>query len=136
MRTRSWEHFGGRDADLPGHRPAETELLEWAETNSFTPVQAQALLCTEQVYTLSARKKLELTREYCANAVQKYSNSRKRLTADEQHHMPSVGMLKVQLNPMHLLVQKAFFASKVKAPYRLCMHTVRLQHCPVATGVG
>ena len=114
MRKRSWEHFGGRDTDAIGHRPTEDELTQWAESKGFTPTQAQALLCTEQVYTVSARKKLELTREFSANAVQRYNSSRKRLAADEKDHTPTVGMLKVQLNPMHLLVQKAFLASKVR----------------------
>ena len=69
---------------------------------------------TDQVYSNTARKKLEFTREYNANAVQKYNNSRKQLTEEEKLHHPAVGMLKVQLIPLHLLVQKAFFASKAR----------------------
>ena len=92
----------------------EDELLQWAESKQFSPVQAQALLCSDQVYSNTARKKLEFTREYSANAVQKYNNSRKQLTEEEKLHTPAVSMLKVQLNPMHQLVEKAFFASKVR----------------------
>ena len=99
MRVCTWSTLV--DADSPGHRPAEEYLTQWAESKGFSPVQAQGLLCNEQVYTISARKKLELTKEYNANAGQKYNASRQQLSAAEQNHAPSVGMLKVQLNPMH-----------------------------------
>lgn len=113
MPLKTWQNFGGRDADQPGYRPAENDLQSWAAAENFTAEQAQAVLCSDDVYSASFRKRLEVPKELCAHAVQRHNKHRRSLSVSEQEQIPSVGMLKFFVNPMHLLVQVAYLAAKV-----------------------
>ena len=103
MAPDSWESFGGRLDGQERCVPLESDLLLWAEGRGFVPVQAQALLCDDKVYTPSYRKRLLIPHEFEPGAVQGYNKT----AADK------VTPLKVFLNPMHLLVQQAYFKDKV-----------------------
>lgn len=115
MPPRTWDHFGGRAEGQQGYRPSEDALNQFAEGAGFTSVQAQALLCSKDMYPASYRKRLELCKEVMASAVQKHNKLSKsrRLPGGEQQQV--VTMAKFQLNPMHLLVQQAYFSAKVSS---------------------
>ncbi len=53
-RKSSWEHFGGCKDGQQGVKPLEADLCLWAH-NKFTPVQAQAKLCHNNMYAATYR---------------------------------------------------------------------------------
>jgi hypothetical protein len=112
MPLRTWDHFGGLDGQQQGYRPAENDIKQWAQ--AFGPVQAQALLCNGDVYLPSYGETLTISKELMATAVQRYNRQKKGMPAGLlEQIIPKVNQLKFTLNPMHLLVQKAYFAYKV-----------------------
>lgn len=88
---------------------------QWADKKGFTSTQAQALVCSTDVYPASYRKRLEVPKELMATGVQKHNAVRKRAVADGQgtEGQPAVTMIKCFLNPMHLLVHQAYCVDKV-----------------------
>lgn len=112
MAPRSWDTFGGHVLEDGQQRyiPTESELEQWADKKGFNSTQAQALVCSTDVYPASYRKRLELAKELMANGVQKHNSNRKKAGAEGQ---PGVTMIKCFLNPMHLLVQQAYCVDKV-----------------------
>lgn len=108
-RKSSWEHFGGRKDDQQGVKILEADLCLWAH-NKFTPVQAQAKLCHNNMYAATYRCTMEVRKEFMPGIVQNYNKS-KQVTATGQ---PSkVSIFKGKLNPMHLSVQKEYLKDKV-----------------------
>ena len=105
MTTQSWQTFGGCQ-DSAGHFvPAETDLQQWANERSLSPMQAQALLCDSSLFANSFRAKLLLPHVFQPGLVQGYNKS--AAACDK------VTQFKVWLNPMHLMVQEAYFKAKV-----------------------
>ena len=104
MPLHSWDHFGGHNAEQGGKGFSEAVLKQWADDTGFSSVQAQANLCTEAVYASSYRRSLVFVKELMASAVQKYNKAAQS---------GKVSMIKLKVNPMHLLVQHAFCNSKV-----------------------
>lgn len=108
-RKSSWEHFGGRKDGQQGVKPLEADLCLWAY-NKFTPVQAQAKLCHNNMYAATYRSTMEVRKEFMPGIVQNYNKS-KQVTATGE---PSkVSIFKGKLNPMHLSVQKGYLKDKV-----------------------
>ena len=93
-----------------GYLPTESQLEEWANKAEFSSVQAQALVCSNDIYPASYRKRLEISKELMASGVQKHNANRKKASAEGQ---PAVTMIKFFVNPMHLLVQQAYCVDKV-----------------------
>ena len=106
MAPASWEIFRGREDDQPGSHPLESVLINWAEEHGLAPVQAQALLCDDKLYAPSYRKKLLHSRELEPEALQHFNKS----VPKEERATPA----KFFLNPMHLLVQQAYFKGTVR----------------------
>ena len=105
-----WEHFGGRKDGQQGNKPLESELIQWARERGFTPVQAQAKLCHEKLYARTYRSTTEIRKEFMPGMVQMHNRSRQSTATGE----PSkVSIFKGKLNPMHLLVQTAYYKDKV-----------------------
>ena len=96
--------------EQPGYIPTESQLEVWSSKAGFDSVQAQALLCSTDIYPASYRKRLEIAKELMASGVQKHNASRKKAGAEGQ---PAVTMIKFFMNPMHLLVQQAYCVDKV-----------------------
>jgi len=108
-RKSSWEHFGGRKDGQQGVKTLEADLCLWAH-NKFTPVQAQAKLCHNNMYAATYRSTMEVRKEFMPGIVQNYNKS-KQFTASGE---PSkVSIFKGKLNPMHLSVQKGYLKDKV-----------------------
>ncbi|DBA79818.1 TPA: hypothetical protein ACH3X1_008478 [Trebouxia sp. C0004] len=107
-RKSSWEHFGGRKDDQQGVKFLEADLCVWAH-NKFTPLQAQAKLCHNNMYAATYRSTMEVRKEFMPGIVQNYNKS-KQVTATGQ---PSkVSIFKGKLNPMHLSVHKDYLNDK------------------------
>ena len=125
MPPRTWDHFGGRAEGQQGYRPSEDELHQFAEEARFTPVQAQALLCSKDIYPASYRKRLELCKELMPSAAQKHNKQNKSRQLPGGKQQQAVTMAKFQLNPMHLLVHQAYFSAKVSSLFS-CHANTRL----------
>ena len=112
MAPRSCDTFGGQvlEDEQQGYLPTESQLEEWANKAEFSSVQAQALVCSNDIYPASYRKRLEISKELMASGVQKHNANRKKASAEGQ---PAVTMIKFFVNPMHLLVQQAYCVDKV-----------------------
>ena len=96
-RKSSWEHFGGRKDGQQGVKTLEADLCLWAH-NKFTPVQAQAKLCHNNMYAATYRSTMEVRKEFMPGIVQNYNKS-KQFTASGE---PSkVSIFKGKRNPMH-----------------------------------
>jgi len=105
MTPDSWDTFGGREDSQPGSNPQESLLTSWALQKGFVPVQAQALLCAEQLYAPSYRKRMLIPHELRPGLCQEFNKT----VAKAEKVTP----LKVFLNPMHLLVQQSYLQDKV-----------------------
>ena len=105
MAPDSWDTFGGREISSDPLAPQESVLLSWALQKGFEPVQAQALLCHEQLYAPSYRKRMLIPHEFRPGACQEYNKTVGKVE--------KVTPLKVFLNPMHLLVQQAYLEDQV-----------------------
>lgn len=107
---KSWEHFGGRQQGQQGTKPLESDLSKWALEKGFGPFQAQAKLCHDKLYARTYRSTMEVRKEFMPGLVQIFNRSR-QLNAPGKSSQVSI--LKCELNPMHLSVQKAYYKDKV-----------------------
>lgn len=109
MASHSWETFGGRKNAQPGCNPQESDLLSWALRKGFVPVQAQAKLCVNQEYAPSSRRRMLSVHDFWQGACQRYNKGTGKAN--------KISILKVFLNPMHLLVQQAYLEDMVGAAW-------------------
>ena len=106
--------------------PTESELEVWASKADFSSVQAQALVCSTDIYPASYRKRLEVPKELMASGVQKHNANSKKAGVEGQ---PAVTMIKCFMNPMHLLVQQAYCVDKVSLIIIQYTDHQLLRHC-------
>ena len=105
----SYDHFGGRAAGTTGNRPEESAIAAWASSQGFFSLQAQTFLVTKlpTLFPKTSLKTLSLKRSLYANDVNAYN---KELPPRHAKRITAFVML---INPMHLLVQHAFYKSQV-----------------------
>lgn len=128
----AWQTFGGREADQPGCKPLESDLLSWAdqEPRKFSPVQAQALLCSEAIFAQSYRKKLVIPAEWEPGEVRKYNKS---APVDEDGKSQTISVIKCSVSPMHLLVLRAYYKDKVNS--HTCEQPLMLEGTHVSSAI-
>ena len=109
----SYDHFGGRTSGTPGYRPEESQLVAWASSVSFSPIQAEAHLVSKlpDLFPKTSLKTpwLSLKKTLYSAHVKSHNKAcarqlEKKITA-----------LTMSINPMHLLVQHTFLKSQVVA---------------------
>lgn len=129
---KAYDHFGGRKPVQSGSAvPLEADLVNWA---SFSPAQAQAFLVSQMpicyAQTKDSRKSLLRSKELFGCAIKRHNQKFKN--GQEQY----ITVLRVQVSPMHLLVQHSFCKATVTFSWQCTSMLCNCNACQPSTHIG